>query len=88
MPRSKLKRPHSRYMTTPQNPQSSAPTPHESGAQPFLSLHTTVVLLTALMIGLVIGALTYVTGAPVAAGVIAGLTGTGASIPVLRSLIR
>ncbi|TCR15964.1 hypothetical protein [Streptomyces sp. BK205] len=63
-------------MTTPQNP------------QPFLSLHTAVVLLMAFMIGLIIGVLTFLTGAPVAAGVIAGITSVGASIPPLRSLVR
>jgi ABC-type antimicrobial peptide transport system permease subunit len=71
-------------MTTPQNPE-----PGESpDTAPFLSLHTAVVLLTALVIGLVIGALTALTGAPAASAVIAGLTATGISTPVLRSLIR
>ena len=80
--------PHSRDMTTPQNPQTAASSPNEPTTQPFLSLHTTVVLLTALIIGLVIGGLTYLTGASAAAAVIAGLTSTGASTPVLRTLIR
>lgn len=75
-------------MTTSQNPQSADPSPNEPAAQPFLSLHTTVVLLTALIIGLVIGGLTALTGAPVAAAVIAGLTSAGASTPVLRTIIR
>ncbi|MGW7330141.1 hypothetical protein ACWGIU_16400 [Streptomyces sp. NPDC054840] len=75
-------------MTTHQNPQSPAAPPHESNTQPFLSLHTTVVLLTALVIGLVIGGLTFLTGASAAAAVIAGLTSAGASTTVLRSLIR
>ncbi|WP_328966186.1 hypothetical protein [Streptomyces virginiae] len=75
-------------MTTHQNPQPAAESPHESATQPFLSLHTTVVLLTALVIGVIVGGLTFLTGASVAAAVIAGLTGTGASTPVLRSLIR
>ncbi|MEU3670802.1 hypothetical protein [Streptomyces virginiae] len=75
-------------MTTHQSPRPAATSQQESATQPFLSLHTTVVLLTALVIGLVIGGLTFLTGAPVAAAVIAGLTGTGASTPVLRSLIR
>ncbi|MFG2306722.1 hypothetical protein [Actinacidiphila glaucinigra] len=61
---------------------------NETDTQPFLTLHTTVVLLTALVIGLVIGGLTILTGVPVAAAVIAGLTSTGASIPVLRNLVR
>ena len=63
-------------MTTPQNP------------QPFLSLHTAVVLLMAFVIGLLIGVLTFLTGVPVAAAVIAGITSAGASVPPLRSLIR
>jgi hypothetical protein len=54
---------------------------------PFLSLHTTVVLLAALVIGLVAGGLTALTGAPVAGAVLAGLTASGSSVPVLRSLI-
>jgi ABC-type antimicrobial peptide transport system permease subunit len=75
-------------MTTPQNLQPANSSPNESVAQPFLSLHTTVVLLAALVIGLVIGGLTALTGASVAAAVIAGLTSAGASAPVLRTLIR
>ncbi|MEU8030671.1 hypothetical protein AB0C13_18805 [Streptomyces sp. NPDC049099] len=63
-------------MTTPQNSQS------------FLSLHTAVVLLIAFVIGVVMGTLTVLTGAPVAGAVAAGLTNAGASIPVLRNLIR
>jgi hypothetical protein len=55
---------------------------------PFLTVHTTVVLLTALLIGCVGGALTFLSGSPLAGAVLAGLTGGGASIPVLRSLIR
>ncbi|MFF0744973.1 hypothetical protein ACFYVL_31685 [Streptomyces sp. NPDC004111] len=45
-------------------------------------------LLTALVIGLVTGGLTFLTGVPAAAAVLAGMTSTGASIPVLRTLIR
>jgi hypothetical protein len=76
-------------MTISQNPQPADPSSNEpAAAQPFLSLHTTVVLLTALVIGLVIGGLTALTGAPLTAAVIAGLTSVGASTPVLRILIR
>ncbi|MCQ4207481.1 MULTISPECIES: hypothetical protein [Streptomyces] len=53
----------------------------------FLPLHTAVVLLTAAVMGLVIGCLTVHTGAPVAAAVIAGLSSAGAAVPVLRTLI-
>ncbi|WP_406327208.1 hypothetical protein [Streptomyces sp. NBC_00203] len=55
---------------------------------PFLSLHTTVVLLTSLVIGLVTGTLTALAGAPVAGAVLAGLTASGSAVPVLRSLIN
>jgi hypothetical protein len=63
-------------MTTPQNP------------QPFLSLHTAVVLLIAVVIGFLIGVLTFFTGVSVAAAVIAGISSAGASVLPLRSLIR
>ncbi|WP_326655653.1 hypothetical protein [Streptomyces sp. NBC_01750] len=55
---------------------------------PFLTVHTTVVILTALFIGCVVGGLTFLSGSPLAASVLAGLTGVGVSVPVLRSLIR
>ncbi|MFG3055403.1 hypothetical protein ACGFZP_31270 [Kitasatospora sp. NPDC048239] len=78
-------------MTTTQNPQEpTTPTTADlmTDQEPFLSLHTTVVLLTAIVIGFVIGGLTTFTGVPVAAAVIAGTTSAGVSIPVLRTLIR
>ncbi|MFE2582915.1 hypothetical protein [Streptomyces sp. NPDC059378] len=68
----------------PQPPTGPASPP----AAPFLSLRSAVVLLTATVIGLIIGGLTVLTSAPIAAAVIAGLTSTGASIPVLRTLIE
>ncbi|MFC7841858.1 hypothetical protein [Streptomyces sp. NPDC057382] len=55
---------------------------------PFLPLHTAVVLLTALVLGLIIGGLTAITGAHPAAAVIAGLTAAGASTAALRTLIK
>lgn len=58
-----------------------------SNEPPFLSLHTSVVLLTATVLGLVIGVLTVLTGAPVAGAVLAGLSAAGTSVPVLRSHI-
>ncbi|MFG2271912.1 hypothetical protein ACWEGX_08155 [Streptomyces chartreusis] len=70
------------------NTQNQQPADGPASEPPFLSLHTAVVLLAALAIGLAIGVLTAFTGVPGAAAVIAGLTTTGASIPVLRSLIR
>ncbi|MFE9813349.1 hypothetical protein [Streptomyces sp. NPDC005548] len=63
-------------MDTPQSP------------PPFLSLHTAVVLLIACLLGALIGVLTFFTGVPVAAAVIAGITSAGACISPLRNLIR
>ncbi|MFF0744977.1 hypothetical protein ACFYVL_31705 [Streptomyces sp. NPDC004111] len=68
-------------------PPPAGPPSRPAPEPPFLSLHTTVVLLTALVIGLVSGGLTALTGAPPAAAVLAGLTSTGLSVPVLISLI-
>ncbi|MFJ4895942.1 hypothetical protein ACIP5U_39065 [Streptomyces sp. NPDC088788] len=78
-------------MTNASDPQPSPPpAPHEPQGPhvTHLPLHTTVVLLTAAVIGLVIGALTALTGVPVAAAVIAGLASSGSSIPVLRSFVQ
>lgn len=75
-------------MTTTQNPQPPTPTGPTPGDEAFLPLRTAVVLLTAVVIGLVIGGLTALTGVPVAAAVITGMTSAGGSIPVLRTLIR
>jgi hypothetical protein len=61
------------------------PTPR--GPAPFLTIHTAVVLLIAVVIGLVVGGLTFLSGGAVAAAVLAGLTAAGVSVPVLRSLI-
>lgn len=55
---------------------------------PFLSVHTTVVLLAALVIGIAIGALTALTHVPITAAAIAGLTAAGASIPVIDDVLR
>ncbi|WP_327267216.1 hypothetical protein OG444_40570 (plasmid) [Streptomyces sp. NBC_01232] len=73
---------------TEMTPPPAGPAPGGSAPEPpFLSLHTTVVLLTALVVGLVLGGLTALTGAPIAGAVLAGLTSAGSSVPVLRSLI-
>ncbi|MEV7691354.1 hypothetical protein [Streptomyces bungoensis] len=61
------------------------PTPQ--GPAPFLTIHTAVVLLIAVVIGLVVGGLTFLSGGAVAAAVLAGLTAVGVSVPVLRTLI-
>lgn len=65
----------------------SSPVPTPQGPAPFLTIHTAVVLLIAVVIGLVVGGLTFLSGGAVAAVVLAGLTAAGISIPVLRSLI-
>ncbi|WP_445280250.1 hypothetical protein [Streptomyces sp. DSM 118148] len=57
------------------------PTPQ--GPAPFLTIHTAVVLLIAVVIGLVVGGLTFLSGGAVAAAVLAGLTAAGVSVPVL-----
>lgn len=54
----------------------------------FLPLHTTVVLLAALPIGLVVGELSHLGGVHPALAVLAGLTAAGGAVPVLRGLIR
>lgn len=79
-------------MTT--NAQNSTPDPSAShsaasnSGQPFMTMHTVVVLLTSMFIGVIAGGLTYLTAVPVAGAVLAGLTAAGASVPVLRSLIH
>ncbi|MER6431918.1 hypothetical protein ABT272_29955 [Streptomyces sp900105245] len=65
----------------------SSPVPMPQGPAPFLTIHTAVVLLIAVVIGLVVGGLTFLSGGAVAAAVLAGLTATGVSVPVLRTLI-
>lgn len=68
---------------TPAQPGPSGPEAEPS----FLSLHTTVVLLTALMLGLVVGGLAVLTGIPAPGAALAGLSAAGPAVPVLRSLI-
>ncbi|WP_333744843.1 hypothetical protein [Streptomyces ardesiacus] len=65
----------------------SSPVPTPQGPAPFLTIHTAVVLLISVVIGLIVGGLTFLSGGAVAAAVLAGLTAAGVSIPVLRSLI-
>lgn len=55
---------------------------------PFISMHTTVVLLTSVVIGLVVGGLTFLSDFSTPGAVLAGLGAAGLSVPVLRSLIR
>ncbi|MFF6914525.1 hypothetical protein [Streptomyces sp. NPDC012466] len=74
----------------PPKPSPGASGPRESGpcaASPFLPLHTALVLLTAIVIGLIVAILTFLSGTPAAGAALAGLLSTGAGIPVLRTLI-
>ncbi|MFH8589045.1 hypothetical protein ACH4GP_32485 [Streptomyces celluloflavus] len=76
-------------MTNTQNAQPTHPPSQPSEPDPpFLSLHTTVVRLAAAVIGIVLGCLTALAGTSAAGAVVAGLTAAGASVPVLRSLVR
>lgn len=68
---------------SPVNPGSAS----SSDEPPFLSLHTAVVLIAALIGGLIVGGLTILAGAPLAGAVLAGLSAFGSSVPMLRSLI-
>ncbi|WP_055697651.1 hypothetical protein [Streptomyces silaceus] len=54
---------------------------------PFLTVHSAVVLLMAVVIGLVVGGLTFLSGATAAGAVLAGLTAGAVSVPTLRGLI-
>jgi hypothetical protein len=65
----------------------SSPVPTPQGLAPFLTIHTAVVLLIAVVIGLIVGGLTFLSGGAVAAAVLAGLAAAGVSVPGLRSLI-
>ncbi|MGW0612004.1 hypothetical protein [Streptomyces sp. NPDC002788] len=69
----------SSLMPTPPPPQDP---------EPFMTMHTALVLLSAAFIGLIVGGLSFFSGGPAAAAVLAGLTAFGISVPVLRSLIR
>ncbi|MFJ7334372.1 hypothetical protein ACIQU3_21255 [Streptomyces sp. NPDC101110] len=76
-------------MTPRQNSQPTPPAvPAAFDSGLFLPLRTAVVLLTALVLGLVIGGLTALTGAHPATAAIAGLTAAGASTVALRTLIQ
>lgn len=64
---------------------SSVPPPPEP---PFISLHTAIVLLTAVVIGLVVGGLTFLSDFSAPGAALADLGAAGLSVPTLRSLIR
>ncbi len=64
---------------TPQSPPDS---------DPLLTVRTTTILFAAAFIGLVSGGLTFLSSHSAAVAVLAGLTGAGASVPVLHQLVR
>ncbi|MFI8933299.1 hypothetical protein ACIG3E_37230 [Streptomyces sp. NPDC053474] len=67
---------------------SPAPTPPNRPERgPFLTVHTALVLLTAAVVGLVMGGLIFVGGGTAAEAAFTGLTAGGVSVPVLRGLI-
>ncbi|MFG2874278.1 hypothetical protein ACGFYU_04585 [Streptomyces sp. NPDC048337] len=53
-----------------------------------MSLHSAVVLLGAVLIGIVVGGLGHLGGVHPALAVLVGLTAAGGSVPGLRALIR
>lgn len=55
---------------------------------PFLPLHTAVVLVVALLIGVSVGVLSRLGGVAAPLAVLAGLTAAGGAVPALRTLIR
>jgi hypothetical protein len=78
--------PREQHVSSVPSPIPSTP-PEPSPHGPFVTLHTALVLLTALVIGQVVGGLTFLGGTPVASAVLAGLLSAGGSVPVLRTLI-
>jgi hypothetical protein len=78
----------------PQSPMPARPEPPSppntrlpSEGPPFLSLHTTVVLLAAGFIGVIMGTLVFLSEKSVPKAVGTGLVAAGASVPVLHKLI-
>ncbi|MGW0949243.1 hypothetical protein ACWD4O_42825 [Streptomyces sp. NPDC002623] len=47
-----------------------------------MTQHTAVILLTAVVTGLVVGGIAFLSGAPAAGAVLAGLLSAGGSMPV------
>ena len=63
------------------------PTTDSEDPRPLLTMHATVVLLTAAFIGMIVGVLSMYSTDNIAAALLAGLTSVGTSIPVLHKLI-
>lgn len=75
------------YMEVKLSSSSASPQPDRPDPAPFMTMHTAIILLAAVIIGLIAGILTFLSGTLVPAAVLAGLSTSGLSIPVLRSLI-
>ncbi|AQU65518.1 hypothetical protein ACFTTN_33670 [Streptomyces niveus] len=70
---------------------TTAPTPPtvpgSGDPKPFLPVRTAIVLQTAAFVGVIAGALTYLSTGDTAGAILAGLVGLGASVPALNGLI-
>ncbi|MFD7907059.1 hypothetical protein ACFV4G_33075 [Kitasatospora sp. NPDC059747] len=67
---------------------SPTPTPpNQSETEPLLTVRTAIILLTAAVIGLVAGGLTYLGTRSTPGAALAGLTAAGASVVGLHQLI-
>ncbi|MFJ9195866.1 hypothetical protein [Streptomyces globisporus] len=54
---------------------------------PLVTAHAAIVFMMAILIGMVVGVLTFLSVGDTAAALLAGLTGSGASTPVLHKHI-
>ncbi|MFJ9447191.1 hypothetical protein ACIRRH_35875 [Kitasatospora sp. NPDC101235] len=70
-------------MTMPEHTSQTQPE-----TAPLLTAYAALILLTAAVIGLITGGLAFLSGSPAAGAILAGLSGTGVSVPVLHRLIR
>ncbi|GHH57480.1 hypothetical protein [Streptomyces candidus] len=61
--------------------------PDPDDPQPFLSIHTALVLLMAAFIGVVVGVLTFYARQSIPEALLAGLASTGLCIASLRNMI-
>ncbi|MGW7046337.1 hypothetical protein ACWGDT_27320 [Streptomyces avermitilis] len=72
---------------------SSAPDPTPSNSSgssrpgPFMTQRTAIILLTAVVIGLIVGGLTFLSDTAAPGAVLAGTLSAGGSVPVLHGLI-
>ncbi|MEO3764025.1 hypothetical protein [Streptomyces sp. B5E4] len=73
-------------MSQPSTPTPPRP-PQTPRSDPFITQHTAIILVTAVVIGQAVGNLAYLSGTPAAGAALAGLLSAGSSVPVLRALI-